>query len=98
MSLFSSKKQPVVVQKPQSQILSEAATTALSVFNSTITKLKDVVSKAQSSIESNQKTIDSLQAENAALNKVVEDNTLMANKLSDLFNPTPTTPSSGSGE
>lgn len=93
MSLFKTTK-PV----SKSKILAETAVTALSVFNSTISKLKEVVESAKEAITSNQKEIDSLQAENSALEKVVNENTAMANKLLDLFNPQPTSPSSDGGQ
>lgn len=93
MSLFKTTK-PV----PKSKILAETAVTALSVFNSTISKLKEVVESAKEAITSNQKEIDSLQAENSALEKVVNENTAMANKLLDLFNPQPSSPSSDGGQ
>lgn len=93
MSLFKTTK-PV----PKSKILAETAVTALSVFNSTISKLKEVVESAKEAITSNQKEIDSLQAENSALEKVVNENTAMANKLLDLFNPQPSSSSSDGGQ
>ena len=93
MSLFKTTK-PV----PKSKLLAETAATALGVFNSTISKLKEVVESAKEAITSNQREIDSLQAENSALEKVVNENTAMANKLLDLFNPQPTSPSSDGGQ
>ena len=93
MSLFKTTK-PV----PKSKLLAETAATALGVFNSTISKLKEVVESAKEAITSNQKEIDTLQAENSALEKVVNENTSMANKLSDLFNPQPSSPSSDGGQ
>ena len=93
MSLFKTTK-PV----PKSKLLAETAATALGVFNSTISKLKEVVESAKEAIMSNQKEIDTLQAENSALEKVVNENTAMANKLSDLFNPQPSSSSSDGGQ
>ena len=93
MSLFKTTK-PV----PKSKLLAETAATALGVFNSTISKLKEVVESAKEAITSNQREIDALQAENSALEKVVNENTAMANRLSDLFNPQPTSPSSDGGQ
>ena len=93
MSLFKTTK-PV----PKSKLLAETAATALGVFNSTISKLKEVVESAKEAIVSNQREIDALQTENSALEKVVNENTAMANKLSDLFNPQPTSPSSDGGQ
>lgn len=93
MSLFKTTK-PV----PKSKLLAETAATALGVFNSTISKLKEVVESAKEAITSNQREIDALQAENSALEKVVNENTAMANKLLDLFNPQPSSPSSDGGQ
>ena len=93
MSLFKTTK-PV----PKSKLLAETAATALNVFNSTISKLKEIVESAKEAITSNQREIDSLQAENSALEKVVNENTAMANKLSDLFNPQPSSSSSDGGQ
>ena len=93
MSLFKTTK-PV----PKSKLLAETAATALGVFNSTISKLKEIVESAKEAITSNQREIDSLQAENSALEKVVNENTAMANKLSDLFNPQPSSSSSDGGQ
>lgn len=73
--------------KPKSQILAETAGNALSVFSSTINKLKEVISSANQSISDNQKQIDALEDENQKLNKVAEENTLMVTKLSELFSP-----------
>lgn len=88
MSFFKSNSQP------KSKLLAETAANAVSVFSSTIAKLKEVVNAAKEEIDSNQKTIDSLQKENAELEKVVIDNTNMATKLLDLFNPQPSSSSS----
>ena len=96
--MFLFKKTKPVEVGPKSKLLAETAANALSVFNSTISKLKEVVESAKEAITSNQKEIDSLQAENSALEKVVNENTAMANKLLDLFNPQPSSPSSDGGQ
>lgn len=78
MSLFG-KKQSVVLQN--------ATTDALNVFKSTISKLNDVVKQAQASKNENSKLINDLIEENRKLDSIVENNTLIASKLQDLFNP-----------
>lgn len=90
MGLFSSN-----TTKPTSELLAKTAADAVSVFQTTITKLKEVVDSAKVAISNNQKEIDALQAENTKLEKVVTDNTTMAFKLSDLFNPAPSSSSDG---
>lgn len=87
MGLFSSNT------KPTSELLAKTAADAVSVFQTTITKLKEVVDSAKVAISNNQKEINALQAENTKLEKVVTDNTTMASKLSDLFNPAPSSSS-----
>lgn len=83
--MFSSKSK--VDLRPKSQILAETAGNALSVFHSTINKLKEVISNANQSIADNQKQIDALEDENQKLNKVAEENTNMVTKLAELFSP-----------
>ena len=78
MSLFG-KKQSVVLQN--------ATTDALNVFKSTISKLNDVVKQALASKNENSKLINDLTEENRKLDSIVENNTLIASKLQDLFNP-----------
>lgn len=78
MSLFG-KKQSVVLQN--------ATTDVLNVFKSTISKLNDVVKQAQASKNENSKLINDLTEENRKLDSIVENNTLIASKLQDLFNP-----------
>lgn len=83
--MFNSK--PKVDLRPKSQILAESASNALSVFHSTINKLKEVVTNANKAIDDNQKQIDVLENENQKLNEVAEKNTVMITKLTDLFSP-----------
>lgn len=74
-------------EKKQSVVLQNTTTSALNVFKSTISKLNDVVKQAQASKNENSKIINDLTEENRKLDSIVENNTLIASKLQDLFNP-----------